>query len=86
MYLSREAKILEQPFIIKLGMLSSPQDLEGLRCFVALKMSDSDVKSAKGHYSVIHSDIYSKERFDRPTESALRMLRLLHEIRRSKHH
>jgi hypothetical protein len=30
-----------QPFIMKLGMLSGPADLEGLRCFIALRMSDS---------------------------------------------
>ena len=43
MYLSSRAKIVEQSFIMKLGMSSGPADLEGLRRFVALRMSDSDM-------------------------------------------
>jgi hypothetical protein len=38
MYLSSRGKIVEQPFIIKLGMSSGPEDLEGLRRFMALRM------------------------------------------------
>jgi hypothetical protein len=68
MYLGSEAKIVEQPFVLKPGMSSGPADLEGLRRFVVLRMSDSDTG---GHYTVIHSDDYSREKFDRPTESTL---------------
>jgi hypothetical protein len=42
MYLSSGEKIVEQSFIMKLGMSSGAADLEGLRRFVALRMSDSD--------------------------------------------
>jgi hypothetical protein len=33
---------VEEPFIMKLGMLSGPADLESLRRFIALRMSDSN--------------------------------------------
>ena len=43
MYLSSGGKIVEQPFIIKLGMSSGPEDLERLRRFIVIRMSDSDM-------------------------------------------
>jgi hypothetical protein len=42
MYLGNGEKIVEQPFVMKPGMSSGPADLEGLRRFVVLRMSDSD--------------------------------------------
>jgi hypothetical protein len=36
-------KISEQPFITKLGMSSSPTDLDGLRRLRALQMSSSEI-------------------------------------------
>ena len=43
MYLSSGAKIVEQPFIMKLGMSSGPEDFQGLKRFIAIRMSDSDM-------------------------------------------
>jgi hypothetical protein len=40
-YLSSGANIMEQPFMIKLGILSGPTDFEGLRSLKAFKMSNS---------------------------------------------
>jgi hypothetical protein len=40
-YLSSGANIVEQPFMIKLGIPSGPTDFEGLRRLIALKMSNS---------------------------------------------
>ena len=42
MYLGNGEKIVEQPFVMIPGMSSGPADLEGLRRFVVLRMSDSD--------------------------------------------
>jgi hypothetical protein len=43
MYVNSGAKIVELPFIMKLGMSSGPADLEGLRNFIAFGISDSDI-------------------------------------------
>jgi hypothetical protein len=40
-YLSSGANIVEQPFMMKLGIPSGPTDFEGLRRLIALKMSNS---------------------------------------------
>jgi len=40
-YLSSGANTVKHPFMIKLGIPSGPTDFEGLRRFMALKMSDS---------------------------------------------
>jgi hypothetical protein len=40
-YLSSGANIVEQPFMMKLGIPSGPTDFEGLRHLIALKMSNS---------------------------------------------
>jgi hypothetical protein len=40
-YLSSCVNIIEQPFIIKLGIPSGPTDFEGLRHLIVFKMSNS---------------------------------------------
>jgi hypothetical protein len=40
-YLSSGANIVEQPFMIKVGIPLGPTDFEGLRPLIALKMSNS---------------------------------------------
>jgi hypothetical protein len=42
-YLSSGANIVEQPFVIKLGIRSSPTDLEGRRHVMAFKTSNSEM-------------------------------------------
>ena len=69
---------------MKVEMSSGPADLEGSRFFIALRMSDSDIGGTCSRSLL--SGSYSKERFDRPIDSALQTLWLLHGGRRCKHH
>jgi hypothetical protein len=63
----------EQPFITKLGMSSSPTDLDGLRRLRALQMSNSEIgeiNNNNNNNSILYFNVLTQQLQEQIAESA----------------
>ena len=59
---SSNLNIVEQTFVIRPGVLSSPKDLEGLRCLTAFRMSNSEMEGNRRNYWTIYQSDSAPEK------------------------